>query len=170
MSCRLWDHGGFHGVRILIQSTRNPSIYCPGISLGCHSPLKRERCLLPCDGFLLSMHLLWRPSYYLIHLSHYNQVLTGVLPYHGRDVPDMIADIRAGKRPSRPIDSSQSRLLQDPVWKVITTGWHDQPNQRCELSVIYHTFSPSGQQEVPNFKPGDVNVQNDGNLMIAETS
>jgi len=88
------------------------------------------------------MYLCWEPSYYSIQSSRYNQVLTGVLPYNGSNVKDPIADIRAGKRPPRPIDSTQGQLLQDHVWDVITTGWHDQPNQRCELSVICHTFQP----------------------------
>ena len=102
--------------------------------------------------------------------SRYDQVLTGVLPYHGRNVRDMIVDIRAGERPSRATDSSQDQWLQDPIWNVITTGWHSQPNQRCELSVMYHTFSPFSQQEAQNSKPGDLNVRNEGNLTIAETS
>jgi len=70
------------------------------------------------------------------------QVLTGVLPYHGSNVKDTIAGIRAGKRPPRPIDSNQGLLLQDHVWDVITTGWHDQLNQRCKLSIILHAFQP----------------------------
>jgi len=80
-------------------------------------------------------------------VSDYDQVLTGVLPYHGSDVKGMTTDIYAGKRPSRPIDSSQGRLLQDPVWNVITTGWHGKPKQRCKLSVMYRTFSPPSQQQ-----------------------
>ena len=92
------------------------------------------------------MCLFWKPSYHLIQLFHYNQVLTGVLPYHGSNLKDMIIDICVGKRPSRQIDSSQSQLLQDPVWNVITTGWHNEPRQRCELSVMYHTFSLSSRR------------------------
>ena len=95
------------------------------------------------------MHLFWKPSSYLIQLSRYDQVLTGVSPYHGRGVKDVMTDIRAGKRPSRPIDSSQSQLLQDPVWSVIETGWRDQPRRRCKLSVMYHVFSPPSQQRQP---------------------
>jgi len=59
---------------------------------------------------------------------------------------DMITDIRAGKRPPRPIDASQSRLLQDPVWNVITTGWRDQIKQRCKLSFMYRIFSSPSQE------------------------
>jgi len=106
----------------------------------------------------------------LIQASRYNQVLTGILLYHGSCTNDTFTRIHAGERPSRPIDSSKSRLLEDPVWNVITTGWHDQPNRRCELSVMYHTFSPFGQQEIQNLKPGDVNAQPEGKLTIAETS
>ena len=93
------------------------------------------------------MYLFWKRSSYLKQLSCYNQVLTGVLPYHGSDGADIITQICAGKRPSRPIDSSQSRLLQDPVWNVITAGWHDKPRRRCKLSVIYRAFSPPSQQQ-----------------------
>ena len=88
------------------------------------------------------MSLFWKPSYYLIQLSRYDQVLTGVLPYHGSDVENMATDICAGKRPPCPIDSSQSQLLQNPVWNVITTGWHDELKQRCTLSLMHRTFSP----------------------------
>jgi len=93
-------------------------------------------------------------SYYFVRSSRYNQVLTGVLPYHGSNVKDMITDIHAGKRPSRPIDPSKSRLLEDPVWNVITTGWRDQPERRCKLSVMYRIFSrPSQQQQLGKILP-----------------
>jgi len=93
------------------------------------------------------MCLFWKPSYYLIQLSRYNQALTGVLPYRGRNAKDMITDIHAGKRPSRPIYSIWSQLLRGPVWNVITTGWHGNPGQRCELSVMYSMFSSPTQQQ-----------------------
>jgi len=92
------------------------------------------------------MCLFWKPSYYLIQLSRYNQVLTGILPYHGSNVKDMITNIHAGKRSSRPIASSQGRLLEDPIWNVISTGWHDKPRRRCKLSAMTRTFSPPSQQ------------------------
>jgi len=95
------------------------------------------------------MCLFWKPPYALIQLSCYGQVLTGVSPYHGRDVSDVITDIRAGKRPSHPIDSNQSQLLQDPVWNVIETGWHNQPKRRCKVSVMYRVFSPPSEQQQP---------------------
>jgi len=59
----------------------------------------------------------------------------------------MITNIRAGERPSRPIDPNQGELLQDPVWDVIATGWHDKPRQRCRLSAMYRTFLPPSQQQ-----------------------
>jgi len=59
----------------------------------------------------------------------------------------MFTDIQAGKRPSRPIDSSQSQLLQDPVWNVIAAAWHDKPRRRCKLLAIYYTLSPTSQQQ-----------------------
>jgi len=91
------------------------------------------------------MHLFWKPSYYLMRSSHYDQVLTGVLPYHGRNTSKVITDIRAGKRPSRPTNPSRNQWLRGPVWDVITTGWHHHPNQRCELSVMHDAFVMSSQ-------------------------
>ena len=88
------------------------------------------------------MHLFWKPSYNLIQSFLYDQVLTGVLPYYGRNQKGMIACIRGGKRPDRPIDASQ---LQDPVWDVITTGWSHEPEKRCELSVMRDAFVTSSQ-------------------------
>jgi len=110
------------------------------------APYKGERYLFHCDDFFLGMYLFWRPSYCLKQSPRYNQVLTGVLPYHGNSGKDIITEIRAGKRPSRPIDSSQGRLLEDSIWNVITTGWQDQPNQRCELFVMHHVFQPPNQR------------------------
>ena len=106
----------------------------------------------------------------MIQLSRYNQVLTGVLPYHGSDSAGIITRIRASDRPSRPINPSGNRWLPDPVWDIITTGWRKQPNQRCELSVIYDVLSLSGQQEVQHVKPGLSNTQNSEGVTIAETS
>jgi len=115
------------------------------------------------------VYLFRKPSRCLIQLSHYDQVLTGVLPYHRYWVGEIIIEIRAGIQPPRPIDSSQGRWLQDPVWKVITTGWSGRPSQRCELSVMYHVFLQPSQQEVPHVKPGDLNAQSEGSLTIAGT-
>ena len=75
-----------------------------------------------------------------------DQVLTGVLPYHGSSVKGMIANICAGERPSRPINSSQGRLLQNSIWNVINTGWHNRPERRCKPSSMYHTFSQPSQR------------------------
>ena len=92
------------------------------------------------------MYLFWKPSYHLRQSSCHNQVLTGVLPYHGTNVKDMIVDIRAGKRPPRPTDARKSRLLQDSIWNVITIGWRGLPLLRCRLSVMYRILSPPSQQ------------------------
>jgi len=59
----------------------------------------------------------------------------------------MTADICAGERPSRPTDPNQNQLLQDAVWSVITSGWHDKPRRRCKLLAIYYTFSPTSEQQ-----------------------
>jgi len=74
---------------------------------------------------------------------------------------DMIAKTRAGKRPSRPTDSGQSRWLQGPIWDVITSGWHDQPKQRCQLSDMYNTFSLQSQQTAESEIQREVNEMNE---------
>jgi len=79
--------------------------------------------------------------------SRYDQVLTGVLPYHGTNVEDMLNNIHDSERPSRPIDPNQGQLLQDYVWDVIATGWHNNPTQRCTLSAMHSTFSSSSEQQ-----------------------
>jgi len=107
------------------------------------------------------MHLFWKPSYNLIQSFLYDQVLTGVLPYYGRNQKNMITDIRDGRRPYRPIDASQ---LQDPIWDVITTGWSHEPEKRCELSVMRDTIVTSSQQG-----SGNLNNRNDRNLTISNT-
>jgi hypothetical protein len=56
-------------------------------------------------------------------------------------IDKMADDITRGKRPSRPTDPSQNKWLQDPVWDAITTCWSDLPEQRYELSIVYHVFS-----------------------------
>jgi hypothetical protein len=92
--------------------------------------------------------------FYLIQSPHYNQVLTGVLPYDGNNKADVIEDIRHVKRPSRPTDPSQNQWLQDRVWNIITTCWSDKPEQRYELSVVYHVFStPNTQDALVEFPP-----------------
>ena len=73
----------------------------------------------------------------------------------------MITDIRDGQRPYRPMDASQSRLLQDPVWDMITTGWSQEPEKRRELSVMRDTFVTSSRLGV---YPGNLNNQNHRNL------
>jgi len=110
------------------------------------------------------MYLFWKPPYYLRQPSRCDQVLTGVLPYHGSDEKDIITRIHAGERPPRPTDPSQTQWLEDSVWDVITTGWRPQQIQRCKLSVMYHVFLPR------DVKLGDLNTQNNSNLVIAEAS
>jgi hypothetical protein len=78
----------------------------------------------------------------------------------------VIADIRSGKRPSRPTDPSQNQWLQDCIWDTITTCWNDEPKQRYELSVVYRVFSGYSLQDAL----GNFNTHNDRNLMIAERS
>jgi hypothetical protein len=66
----------------------------------------------------------------------------------------VIADIRDGKRPSRPTDPSQNQWLQDHIWDTITTCWNDKPEQRCELSVVHRIFSmPSSRDILVEFPP-----------------
>ena len=92
--------------------------------------------------------------YYSIQSPHSAQVLTGILPYHDSDEDSLITDIRCGKRPSRPTDPGQNRWLQDRVWDVIVTCWSDKPQQRYELSVVYHVFlTPSCQDALVELPP-----------------
>jgi len=97
----------------------------------------------------------------LIRPSCYDQVLTGVVPYHGTDMMMMVYEVRAGRRPSRPTGSGQSRWLQDPVWDAITSGWHDRPKQRCQLSDMYNTFSLHNQQNSESEIQRQVNEMNE---------
>jgi hypothetical protein len=96
----------------------------------------------------------------------YHQVLTGILPYDGGNTANVIADIRLGKRPSRPTDPR----LQDPIWDTITTCWNDVPEQRYRLSVMHHVFSKYSRQEAQDVKPGNLNTRNDRKLTIADPS
>jgi len=91
------------------------------------------------------------------------------LPYRGRSSKDAITDIRAGKRPSRPTDPDQSRWLQDPVWDVITSGWHHQPEQRCQLSDMYNTFSLQRQHYLEWGIQRQVNEMNEVNFSTSHT-
>jgi len=113
------------------------------------------------------MHLFGKLSYYFMQPCRYNQVLTGVLPYSVSNMTKMVTEIRAGKRPSRPIDPGQSQWLQRRVWGVITTGWSHKPEKRCELSVMHNAFVTSSQGGADS---GDSNNQNNGNSTIAEIS
>jgi len=132
---------------------------------------KIERRLLPCDDFFIGMSLFWKPPCCLIQLSRCDQVLTGIQPYRGSNVEDMITDIHAGKRPSRPINPSGDRWLSDQVWDMITVGWNQSPDQRCKLSVMSHVLSSwFSREEVRHDTPGQSNVQNDGSLTITKTS
>ena len=147
---------------LLASPARSPPIYGPRAffsrwrwHLFGGRPFKGERYLLRCDDFFLGMYPFWKPSSYLKQSSCYNQVLTGVLPYRSDGV-NIVTEIQAGKRPSRPIDPSQSRSLQDPVWNVIRTGWRNRPRRRCELSVMYRVFSglpPSQRRQLGKFFP-----------------
>jgi hypothetical protein len=102
-------------------------------------------------------------------LPHYNQVLTGLLSNDDSYTVDW--DARRGERPPRPTDPSRNQWLQDPVWDAITTCWSNEPEERCELDVVYDVFltlSPQNAQNTKSDKPGDLNVQNSKNLAIAE--
>ena len=117
---------------------------------------ERERRLFPCHDFLLGMFPFCRPSYYSTHSPHYDQTLAGILPYRDdSDRSTIIRSITRGERPSRPRDPSQTQWLPDRVWGVITTGWSDKPERRCELSVMHHLFSTTSPQETQGGKLGD---------------
>jgi len=108
-----------------------------------------------------------KPFYRLKQPSCCNQVLTGALPYHRDDRIKITASIRGGERPSRPTGPSQIRLLQDPVWDVIVTGWSHEREKRCEISLMHDTFVTASQEGVYS---GDLDNWSDGNLMITKTS
>ena len=91
-----------------------------------------------------------------------------MLPYDGGDTANVIADIRLGKRPSRP--TSQNQRLQDPIWDTITSCWNNDPEQRYRLSVMHHVFSKYSRQEAQDIDPGNLNTRNDRKLTIAEPS
>ena len=156
MSRRLFNCAGDSRAPLFALSSRNSPIYSPRVFLRRLWHLgdqlfKRERCIFRCDDILLGMYLCRKPSHYLKQSPLYNQVLTGVLPYHGSNAEDMIIDIRAGKRPSRPI-SPRNRWSHRRIWGVITTGWSHKPEKRCELSAIHHAFSTTSQQEQGDLK------------------
>ena len=93
------------------------------------------------------MFLCCKLSYNLVQSPCYDQVLTGIFPYGSGGEDEMTYDIRRGIRPTRPTDPSQNKWLQDAVWDVITTCWSTQPEERYELSIVYHVFSKYGQRE-----------------------
>ena len=105
------------------------------------------------------MPFYYEQSCHLIRSPHYDQVLTGVLPYGLKGLDDVIACITRGKKPSRPTDPTQNQWLHDPVWDVITTCWSGKPKRRCELSVVHHVFSTPSLQNTKPDKPGDTNIQ-----------
>jgi hypothetical protein len=113
------------------------------------------------------MFLCCEPSYYLIQLLRYDQVLTGIVPYEDSGFPWCFGH---DERPSRPTDPSQNQWLQDPVWDMIVTCWSAKPEQRCELSVMHRIFSTSSLRDARPDKQGDLNVQNNRNFTIAEKS
>jgi hypothetical protein len=92
------------------------------------------------------MFLFCESFYYSMQSPHYGQVLTEILPYKNRNRDDIINDIRQGKRPSRPTDSSQNRWLWDQIWDTITACWSE-PQRRCDLSIVYHVFLTPGPQD-----------------------
>jgi hypothetical protein len=80
----------------------------------------------------------------------------------------VIADIRLGKRPSRPTDPSQKRWLQDPVWDTIAKCWGDDPERRYKLSVVHRVFLKHGRREAQNVKPGNLDTYRDRSPAMAE--
>ena len=88
-------------------------------------------------------------------IVHYDQVLTGILPYDGSDRDETANRIGSGERPARPGNQSQNQWLQDRIWDVITTGWNHKPKRRCALSIMHHIFLHPSQQEVQDVKSGN---------------
>jgi hypothetical protein len=146
---------------------RNFAIYGPGMLFwrrfeGHHfisvyrCPFGKGRHLLHCDDFLQRTFLCGEPLCYLTQSPHYGQVLTGILPYDGRDKAHVVADIALGKRPPRPTDPSQNQWLQDPVWDMITACWSGESERRPKLSAVYRVFLKYGRREARNVERGKV--------------
>ena len=95
------------------------------------------------------MFLCCEISCYLIQSPRCDQVLTGILPYDGSDRHTIVEHIKRGVRPPRPADQRRNRWLQDPVWDVITTGWSETPEERCETSVVHRVFLASSNTAEP---------------------
>jgi hypothetical protein len=91
-----------------------------------------------------------------------------MLPYDDSNKGDLITRIKSGQRPSRPTDSSSNQWLQDRIWDAITTCWSDKPEDRRELSTVYHVFSTPNRRNANLDKPGNLNVPNSRNFTITE--
>jgi len=136
------------------------------------------------------MSLCCEPAYRLVQPPNYDQVLTGALPYDNNDGHTVAGHIRDGLRPPHPTDLSHNRWLRYPVWDVITIGWSNKPEHRCEVFVVYQVFSkssltvesahlertnareedslgPGGAQDA---EQGDLTTQNERDLTIADIS
>ena len=110
------------------------------------------------------------PFYYLIQLSSYDQVLTGVSRRGSIRSVSTILNTILHVRPSRPTNPSRNRWLPDPVWDMITTSWTHEPKHRCRASTMHRVFLMSSHQEPQNVKSGDSNTRNYRSTARAERS
>ena len=122
-------------------------------------PFNKGRCLLLRDDFLRGTFLCCELPYYLIRLTYFHQVLTGVLPFDDEDRISVKKEIRLGRRPSRPTDPSRNQWLHDQIWDTITACWNGKPGQRPELSVVYHAFSTASLNDAMPDEPDDLDIQ-----------
>jgi hypothetical protein len=93
---------------------------------------------------------------YLTQSPCYGQVLTGILPYDGRNKVEVVVDIISGKRPSHPWNRSRNQWLHGPVWDIIMACWSGKPELRPELPVVHDVFLKYGQRGVRNVEQGNI--------------
>ena len=79
---------------------------------------------------------------------------------------EIVRIIRDGGQPPRP-EWAFDEWLTDPIWDAITTGWRHEPEQRCELPVVYRAFLTPSHPVVQNVITGELSAQSDSKPVIA---
>jgi len=92
------------------------------------------------------MYELLLTSFFLI------KVLTEILPYGDAKDPVISFRIVAGDRPPR---STETRLLPDHIWSMITACWSERPEQRWDIHAIYNQLLASSVQEIAPVEQGN---------------
>jgi len=85
-----------------------------------------------------------------MQLTHYYQVLTGVLPYDGiHEYHTVASHIKSGERPLRPRNRDANQWLQRRVWDMVVTCWNEDPTKRWEVRAVRKVFL-SGNRNAQN--------------------